>query len=214
MSKSQLKAKHLEGESEAHYRRCVPPCKCYKLNINCPVECHVEPQRGKLDERFLQFKTPPPHRSLPFFPDLHTEVSRSWAKPFSAHLFVPSSDYYGNESSPPPPGEEIGLPNLSRTVFQGAAISSEHTSQFFPPGDVAELRCSSPLRGSLEQQLAVLITAEVSLERLVALLDYLAAWILLPNVSQWVLHTVERLQNPVWFSSASIQRGGSHSGGP
>ncbi len=67
-----------------------------KLNINWSAECHVEPQRGKLEERFLWFKTPPPHRSLLFFPDLHTEVSRSWAKPFSARLFVPSSDYYVN----------------------------------------------------------------------------------------------------------------------
>ncbi len=38
-----------------------------KLSINWPAQCHVEPQRGKLDERFLRFKTPPPHRSLPFF---------------------------------------------------------------------------------------------------------------------------------------------------
>ncbi len=47
--------------------------------------------------------------------------------------------------------QEIGLPTLPRTVFQGAAISSEHTSQFLPPGNVVELRCSPPLRGSLEQ---------------------------------------------------------------
>ncbi len=53
-----------------------------KLNINWPAECHVELQKGKLDKRFLRFKTPPPHRSLLFFPDLHTEVLRSWAKPF------------------------------------------------------------------------------------------------------------------------------------
>ncbi len=61
-----------------------------KLIINWPAvgQCHVELQRGKLDGRFLWFKTPPPHQSLPFFPDLHTEVSRSWAKPFSARLFV------------------------------------------------------------------------------------------------------------------------------
>ncbi len=59
-----------------------------KLIINWSAECHVELQRGKLDGRFLWFKTPPPHQSLPFFPDLHTEVSRSWAKPFSARLFV------------------------------------------------------------------------------------------------------------------------------
>ncbi len=47
--------------------------------------------------------------------------------------------------------QEIGLPTLPRTVFQGAAISSEHTSQFLPPGNVTELRCSPPLRGSIEQ---------------------------------------------------------------
>ncbi len=30
MSKSQLKAKHLEGErNKAHYRQCIPPCKRY-----------------------------------------------------------------------------------------------------------------------------------------------------------------------------------------
>ncbi len=67
-----------------------------KLNISWPAEEHAEPQTSKLDERFLRAKRSPPTRSLPFFPDLHTEVSRSWASPFSAHLFVPSSDYYGN----------------------------------------------------------------------------------------------------------------------
>ncbi len=79
--------------------------------------------------------------------------------------------------------QEIGLPTLPRMVFQGAAISSEHTSQFLPPGNAAELRCSPPLRGSLEQlvrlspagvpfqdtKLAALITPEASLQRLVPL---------------------------------------------
>ncbi len=122
--------------------------------------------------------------------------------------------------------QEIGLPTLP--VFQGAAVSSEHTSQSLPPGNVAEPRCSPPLRGSLQQlvrlspagvpfqdtKLAALITPEASLERLVPLVDYLAAWKLLLSVSPWVLHTVERLQNPDGFSSASIQRGESHFGGP
>ncbi len=38
----------------------------------------------------------PPHRSLPFFPDLHTEVCRSWGRPYSSRLFIPPSNYYGN----------------------------------------------------------------------------------------------------------------------
>ncbi|KAI2650209.1 hypothetical protein H4Q32_000145 [Labeo rohita] len=67
-----------------------------KLNIDWPAEVKATPQRSKLDERFLRSKPPPPMRSLPFFPDLHSEISRSWERPFSARLFVPASDYYGN----------------------------------------------------------------------------------------------------------------------
>ncbi len=67
-----------------------------KLNIDWPAEKQAEPQKSKLDERFLHTKPLPPRRSLPFFPDLHTEVLRSWKKPFSARLFIPASDYYGN----------------------------------------------------------------------------------------------------------------------
>ncbi|KAI2653857.1 Transposon Ty3-G Gag-Pol polyprotein [Labeo rohita] len=99
---------------------------------------------------------------------------------------------------------EIGLPTLP--VIQGAAVSSEHPPQFFPPGNVAGLGSSPPPRGSLGPLVQVLpagqpfqdtvpaahITPEASLERLVPLVDHLAAWKLLPNVSAWVLHTVER----------------------
>ncbi len=57
-------------------------------SLDWPAEHLIEPQRGKLDERFLRFKTSPSHRSLPFYP--------LGGKPFSACLFIPSSDYYGN----------------------------------------------------------------------------------------------------------------------
>ncbi len=99
---------------------------------------------------------------------------------------------------------EIVLPTLPE--FQGATVSCECFSQFFPPGIVVELRASPPLWGSLEQllrpspagpplqgtELAAPSTPEASLERLVPLEDYLAAWKLLPNVSCWVLQTVEK----------------------
>ncbi len=91
--------------------------------------------------------------------------------------------------------QEISL--LTLPMFQGAAVSSERISQSLPPRNVAELGGSPPLRGSLEQldrlspaspplqgtELAALSTPEASLKRLVSLLDYLAAWKLLPNLS-------------------------------
>ncbi|KAI2657538.1 Transposon Ty3-G Gag-Pol polyprotein [Labeo rohita] len=383
-----------------------------KLSIDWPAEPLVEPQKSKLDERFLRSRPPPARRSLPFFPDLHTEVSRSWNAPFSSRLFIPASYNYGyvagldergyramprveqtlasylspesasslkapvlpskplrvtsalvgkgytaagqagaclhtmsvlqayqadllkeldegeeikdsdiselrrtadlslratketaraigrsmaalvaagdtrrrvskrqrssgsslavirlagllRRSSPsrlpaprtgklrnrawplallpiesewsnalveevldqavltgrdrrgqphlggkrvapqysvsgsPPCPREIALPTLP--VFQGAAVSSEHPPQFFPPGNVAGLGSSPPPRGVLpagqpfqDTVPAAPLTPEASLERLVPLVDHLAAWKLLPNVSAWVLHTVER----------------------
>ncbi|KAI2651994.1 Transposon Ty3-G Gag-Pol polyprotein [Labeo rohita] len=333
-----------------------------KLSIDWPAEPLVETQKSKLDERFLRSRPPPARRSLPFFPDLHTEVSRSWNAPFSSRLFIPASYNYGyvagldergyramprveqtlasylspesasslkapvlpskplrvtsalayqadllkeldegeempsmpsstdtrrrvskrrrssgsslavirlagllRRSSPsrlpaprtgklrnrawplallpiesecrrgprpsgpdgsgppgaapsggkrvapqysvsgsPPCPREIALPTLP--VFQGAAVSSEHPPQFFPPSNVAGLGSSPPPAGSLGPLVQVLpagqpfqdtvpaapLTPEASLERLVPLVDHLAAWKLLPNVSAWVLHTVER----------------------
>ncbi len=67
-----------------------------KLKIDWPAEEQAEPQTSRLDECFLRAKRSPPTRSLAFFPNLHTKVSRSWARPFSAHTFIPTSDYYGN----------------------------------------------------------------------------------------------------------------------
>ncbi|KAL0186034.1 hypothetical protein M9458_017704, partial [Cirrhinus mrigala] len=67
-----------------------------KLNIDWPGKKQAEPQKSKLDERFLHTKPPPPRRSLPSFPDLLTDVSRSWGRPFFACLFILASDYYSN----------------------------------------------------------------------------------------------------------------------
>ncbi|XP_048030341.1 uncharacterized protein LOC125257733 [Megalobrama amblycephala] len=97
------------------------------------------------------------------------------------------------------------LPTLPPRVLQGAVVPSEQTPRY-PPGNVAALGCSPPLRRVSEQSvrsppagvppqgtvLAVQITPEASFERLVPLVEYLTAWKLLPNISQWVLRTVEK----------------------
>ncbi len=83
--------------------------------------------------------------------------------------------------------QEISL--LTLPVFQGAAVSSE------PPlwGSLEQLERPSPAGPPLQgTELAALSTPEASLERLFPVVDYLAAWRLLPNVSHWVMHTVEQ----------------------
>ncbi len=69
-----------------------------ELNLEWPAEKQSEPSKSKLDERFLRSKPLPPRRGLPFFPNLHSEVSRSWARPYSARLFSPSLTDYSNIS--------------------------------------------------------------------------------------------------------------------
>ncbi len=68
-----------------------------KLNIEWPAEreCQERP-KSKLDERFLCSRSPPPRRDLPFFPDLHTEVFRSWDKSYLAGLFSSDVSNYSN----------------------------------------------------------------------------------------------------------------------
>ncbi len=116
-----------------------------KLKLDWPAECPVEPQRGRLDERFLRFKTSPPHRSLPFFPDLHTEVSRSWGKPFSARLFVPSLDYYGNVMGTSERGYRA-MPRVEQTL--ASYLSPDAASSLKAPTlPTKPLRTSSALLG-------------------------------------------------------------------
>ncbi|KAL0174316.1 hypothetical protein M9458_030284, partial [Cirrhinus mrigala] len=102
--------------------------------------------------------------------------------------------------------ERITQRRLSSLVFLAGLDPVEPLPHSLPPGNAVELGSSPPLRGSLEQlvrlvpagapfhdtELAVQRNPEASLERLVPLVDYLAAWNLLPNVSAWVLHTVEQ----------------------
>lgn len=82
----------LHTQSPQYEEKLVVTHAVTNLNIDWPAEKQAELQKSKLDEHFMQARPPPPC----FFPNLHTEVPRSWARPFSAGLFIPVSDYYGN----------------------------------------------------------------------------------------------------------------------
>ncbi len=115
--------------------------------------------------------------------------------------------------------QEVGLPTL---VLQGAAISSEHTSQFLPPGSVG-------LRGSLEQFCSAVpcrcaipghrtscsdYTRGQSRETGSLSRPFSSMETTAKCVTMGPAGCRERLQNPVQFSTASVQQGFSHSGGP
>ncbi len=107
---------------------------------------------------------------------------------------VPSGDQSANPASVP------GRSGLQRAFLSvSSAQKCSGAGMLATPSGVSrELGGSPPLRGPLEQldrpspdgpplqgtELAALSTPETSFERLVPLVDYSAAWKLLPNVSR------------------------------
>ncbi|ROL54738.1 hypothetical protein DPX16_3891 [Anabarilius grahami] len=67
-----------------------------KLKIDWPAERSDNKPKSKLDERFLPARSLPQRRGLPFFPDLHTEVSRSWNRPVQYRVYSPQTSTYSN----------------------------------------------------------------------------------------------------------------------
>ncbi len=66
-----------------------------RLKLDWPQEQETL-KCSKLDDRFLSggWGERPQRRSLPFFGDLHDEVTRSWSKSYSSRVFVPSKLIY------------------------------------------------------------------------------------------------------------------------
>ncbi len=66
-----------------------------RFHLDWPQEQETS-KRSKLDDRYLSGGQGegPQRRSLPFFGDLHDEVARSWNRPYSSRVFVPSTSIY------------------------------------------------------------------------------------------------------------------------
>ncbi|XP_051740767.1 uncharacterized protein LOC127507586 [Ctenopharyngodon idella] len=80
------------------------------------------------------------------------------------------------------------LPTLPPCVLQGAAVPTD------PPRRVGQrlirlFSAGAPLQGAESD---AQITPEASLERLVPLVEFLEEWKRLPNISRWVLLTIEK----------------------
>ncbi|XP_056622671.1 uncharacterized protein LOC130435844 [Triplophysa dalaica] len=66
-----------------------------RLKLDWPREQEA-PKSSKLNDRYLPdgWRDEPQNQALSFFEDLHGELSRSWQKPHSSRVFVPSTLIY------------------------------------------------------------------------------------------------------------------------
>ncbi|KAL0169000.1 hypothetical protein M9458_037222, partial [Cirrhinus mrigala] len=101
---SQEEQEMLEGE-EAEAEPSLISCPAYEellevmdratVRLDLPWERAREvAPRGRLDERYLSDHNLPAQVSLPFLPDLHTEIEKVWKRPFSSRIHnFPRSNY-------------------------------------------------------------------------------------------------------------------------
>ncbi len=108
-----------------------------------------------------------------------------------AHLsLVPSGDRPVN----PATSGASGHSGLQQSLLSASAQKRSGSAGLATSKEVSRAaRSASPAGPPLQDtKLAALSIPKVSLERLISLVHYLAVWKRLPNVSQWVLRTVER----------------------
>ncbi|XP_048017809.1 uncharacterized protein LOC125249543 [Megalobrama amblycephala] len=116
-----------------------------KLKIEWPEERPEAQTKSKLDERFLPARSQPQPRGLPFFHDLHTEVSRSWHKPAQFRVYNPQTTLYSNIVG----GKQHGygaMPQVEETL--ASYLSPETASSLKSPTlPTRPLRTTSALVG-------------------------------------------------------------------
>ncbi len=118
---------------------------------------------GRLDERYLSSHNPPAQVSLPFLPDLHTEVEKEWKKPFSSLIHRFQHTTYANivgmcESGYErmPPIEEMLAGYLSMGETSSLKVSSLLSK---PLQDTSHLNCKAYTTAG--QEVALLHTMAV-----------------------------------------------------
>ncbi len=86
---------------------------------------------GRLDERYLSGHKPPAQVSLPFLPDLHTEVEMEWKKPFSSRIHRFQHTSYAN------------IARMRESGYERMPPVEETLASYLSMGDTASLKVPS-----------------------------------------------------------------------
>ncbi|KAI5094550.1 hypothetical protein C0J45_16274 [Silurus meridionalis] len=188
---------HLTVEDGADYR-----CRINNNYKDIHLTVNEAPKRPSPSTTTIQTTAKPDFESLPFVPFALVTVIFLHIIVAVVYCTTRKKDLSGDLATkgcatllyPVPtlsqPRQGPGPLTLPPSVLQGTASSSE-LSPWSSPGIVVVPEILPPLEPSQGSPLALDIP-EVSLERLILLRRFLAAWQALPDVSRWVLRTVER----------------------
>lgn len=127
-----------EAETEPSQTSCPAYEELLEVMERATVRLHLPWERtkmaappGRLDERYLSGHKPPAQVSLPFLPDLHTEVEREWKKPFSSRIHRFQHTSYAN------------IARMRESGYERMPPVEETLASYLSMGDTASLKVPS-----------------------------------------------------------------------
>ncbi len=127
-----------EAETELSQTSCPAYEELLEVMERTTARLHLPWERtkmaaapGSLDERYLSGHKPPAQVSLPFLPDLHTEVEREWKKPFSSHIHRFQHTSYAN------------IARMRESGYERMPPVEETLASYLSMGDTASLKVPS-----------------------------------------------------------------------
>ncbi len=127
-----------EAETELSQTSCPAYEELLEVMERATARLHLPWERtkmaappGRLDERYLSGHKPPAQVSLPFLPDLHTEVEREWKKPFSSRIHRFQHTSYAN------------IARMRESGYERMPPVEETLASYLSMGDTASLKVPS-----------------------------------------------------------------------
>ncbi len=136
--KEQYMSEGEEAETELSQTSCPAYEELLEVMERTTARLHLPWERtkmavppGRLDERYLSGHKPPAQVSLPFLPDLHTEVEREWKKPFSSRIHRFQHTSYAN------------IARMRESGYERMPPVEETLASYLSMGDTASLKVPS-----------------------------------------------------------------------